>query len=84
MPDELYRVVLYLLAVLVFMCRLQFSIVTNFHFVRFLWGLRPAFAKRITPSSLRMAISTDLLDEVYEETKEITTEALNDVPRLAG
>eukprot|EP00966_Prymnesium_polylepis_P005617 128438-Prymnesium_polylepis.1 len=62
------------------MCRLPFSIVMNYHFVRFLWGLRPAFAKRITPSSLREAISTELLDEVYEETKEITSEALNDVP----
>ena len=80
MPDELYKVVLYCLAVLIFMCRLPFSIVVNFHFVRFLWALRPSFAKRLTPRTLQETIATDLLDEVYEETKDITAEALSNVP----
>ena len=80
LPDELYSVVLYCLAVFIFMCRLPFSIVVNFHFVRFLWSLRPAFAKRITPRTLQEKIATDLLDEIYEETKEITAEALSNVP----
>ena len=80
MPDDLFKVVLYCLAVLVFMCRLPFSIVVNFHFVRFLWALRPNFAKKITPRTLRETIATDLLDEVYEETKAITAEALSNVP----
>ena len=57
-----------------------FSIVVNFHFVRFLWALRPSFAKRLTPRTLQETIATDLLDEVYEETKDITAEALSNVP----
>jgi hypothetical protein len=80
LPDELYSVVLHCLAVFIFMCRLPFSIVVNCHFLRFLWSLRPTFAKRITPRTLRDKIATDLLDEVYEETKEITAEALSGVP----
>ena len=77
---SVYSVVLYCLAVFIFMCWLPFSIVVNFHFVRFLWSLRPAFAKRITPRTLQEKIATDLLDEIYEETKEITAEALSNVP----
>ena len=80
MPDDLYKVVLYSLSVFIFMCRLPFSVAANFHFFRFLWALRPAFAKRITPRYLADLISTDLLDEVYEETKDITAAALADVP----
>eukprot|EP00966_Prymnesium_polylepis_P196797 4560395-Prymnesium_polylepis.1 len=48
--------------------------------MRFLWVLRPTFAKMITPSTLVNDLATDLLDEAYEETKQITASALNQVP----
>eukprot|EP00966_Prymnesium_polylepis_P296599 6852144-Prymnesium_polylepis.1 len=43
-------------------------------------ALRPNFAKQITPNTLRHHLATDLLDEAYEETKEITNEALAEYP----
>eukprot|EP00966_Prymnesium_polylepis_P273770 6324307-Prymnesium_polylepis.1 len=45
LPDELYSVVLHCLAIFIFMCRLPFSIVTNFHFVRFRVWIRKGAAK---------------------------------------
>jgi hypothetical protein len=80
MPTELLSVVLYYLVVFVFMARLPFPVVSSYHFVNFLWSIRPAFAKHINPRYLMVLIATDLLDEVYEETISITADALNAVP----
>lgn len=80
MPTELFNVILYYLAIFIFMCRLPFAMVMNSHFMRFLWALRPNFAKHIVPETLRKLLSSDLLDEAYEETKEIAEQALIQVP----
>eukprot|EP00966_Prymnesium_polylepis_P336783 7391746-Prymnesium_polylepis.1 len=48
--------------------------------MRFLWVIRPAFAKMITPRTFMSDLANDLLDEAYEETKQISTAALNAVP----
>ena len=48
MPKELLRLIMASLAVFIFMCRLPFSLVMNVHFIRFLWSIRPNFAKKIT------------------------------------
>ena len=53
MPSELFNLALYYLAIFIYMCRLPFSIVTNFHFVNFMWTLRPNFAKQLAPRTLR-------------------------------
>ena len=34
-PTELFKLILYYLSILIFMCRLPFSIVTSVHFMRF-------------------------------------------------
>ena len=76
MPTELFKLILYYLSILIFMCRLPFSIVTSVHFMRFLYALRPNFAKKMTGRNLEYLLANDLLDEAYEESKEITAEAL--------
>jgi hypothetical protein len=80
MPSELFKLIVYFLSIFIFMCRLPFSIVTSVHFMRFLWVLRPNFAKMITPRTLKEDLSNDLLDEAYEESKQISSKALNEVP----
>ena len=79
-PDELFKLMLYYLSIFIFMCRVPFSIVTNVHFMRFLWILRPNFAKKIVPRTLRDSIANDLLDEAYEESTEIAAATLASVP----
>ena len=80
MPNELFKLILYYLSIVIFMCRLPFSIVMNAHFMRFLWALRPNFAKQMTGRTLMHQLAHDLLDEAYEETKEITAGALAEYP----
>lgn len=80
MPSELFKLVLYYLSIAVFMLRLPFSTVTSVYFMRFLWALRPNFAKQIVPRTLMDMLANDLLDEAYEETQEITAKALAAVP----
>ena len=79
-PEELFKLMLYYLSIFIFMCRVPFSIVTNVHFMRFLWILRPNFAKKIVPRTLRLYIANDLLDEAYEESTEIAAATLASVP----
>eukprot|EP00966_Prymnesium_polylepis_P086262 1997040-Prymnesium_polylepis.1 len=62
------------------MCRLPFSIISNVHFLRFLYAIRPNFAKRINTDARHTLLASDMLDEAYEETQEITAKALRDVP----
>ena len=80
MPSELYALILYHLSIFVFMCCLPFSIVMNTHFIRFMWAVRPNFAKQLSPSRVMYLLAHDLLDEACEETTEITDRALTDVP----
>ena len=81
MPADLFSTILFYLGVFIFMCRLPFAIVANVHFTRFLYAIRPNFAKQVgCPSRFRDRIATEVLDETYEETKEITTKALADYP----
>eukprot|EP00966_Prymnesium_polylepis_P255695 5907541-Prymnesium_polylepis.1 len=80
MPPDLFKLALYFLALFIYMCRLPFSIVSNFHFMRFLWVLRPNFAKQLVPRSLRDLLANDLLDEAYEEAQEVASKALAEVP----
>ena len=80
MPEGLVKNVNYYLSILIFMCRLPFSIVMNRHFIGFLWAIRPNYAKQFHGRSFRRHLATDLLDEAYEEAQEITSEALSMVP----
>ena len=80
MPAELSSMIMYLIGVFIYMCRLPFSFVSNVHFTRFLWAIRPNFAKLYTPRTLSEKIAQDILDEVYEEAKEIRLTALAKVP----
>ena len=56
-PDDLFKLMLYFLGIFIYMCRVPFSIVTNVHFVRFLWILRPNFAKKIVPRADGFALN---------------------------
>ena len=80
MPPELFKSILYFLGIFIYMCRLPFSIVMNLHFMRFLWALRPNFAKQIVPATLMEALAGDILDEAHEEAQEIAAIALSEVP----
>eukprot|EP00966_Prymnesium_polylepis_P015334 354482-Prymnesium_polylepis.1 len=48
--------------------------------MRFLYAVRPNFAKRISINARKDLLANDVLDEAYEETQEITAKALRDVP----
>eukprot|EP00966_Prymnesium_polylepis_P334892 7390245-Prymnesium_polylepis.2 len=80
MPGELMTLAIFLLGIFVYMARLPFSVVTSPHFMRFLWALRPNFAKNIVPRTLMTKVATEILDEAYEETVEIADSALAKVP----
>lgn len=80
MPDELFKLCMYYLAIFVYMARLSFHAVTSVHFLRFLWCLRPNFAKMVSGRRLEYLLANDLLDEAYEETQEIAAKALAQVP----
>ena len=80
MPAQLFQLILYFLGIFIYMCRLPFSIVLNPHFLRFLWAIRPNFAKQLAPRTLMDALAGDILDEAYEEAKDIAAVALSEVP----
>ena len=58
MPTELFKLVLYYLSIAIFMLRLPFSTVTSVYFMRFLWALRPNFAKQLVPRTLMDMLAT--------------------------
>lgn len=82
LPDAQFSLCLYLLTVVVIMCHVPFSFVTNYYFRLFLRALRPNFEKMISEKWLRRTMAGPLLDELYEETIAITEEKLDSVPGL--
>ena len=79
MPPELYSICFHLMAVFFLMCRLSFGVVGSAYFLRFLWALRPNFAKQL-PAQARKILAGSALDEVYEEAQEIAADRLDQVP----
>lgn len=82
MPDEWFKLCCYYLAIFFYMCRISFHVVTNPHFLRFLWSVRPNFGKKIiyTPRTFEGLLANDYLDEAYQEAQEIARGALRDYP----